>query len=145
MTDLVKKPVVKTLAKAKGRGSKAVAMHLSDDDTHFVGIGSLRVIISKDGKGWFAQGLEIDYGSGGKTIAKAKKNFEDGLRGTIKLHLDVHGGIKKLLQPAPQPVWKQLWGGRHYQHFQISRHDDIAKSLGFEAINYFEPRPEVTA
>jgi hypothetical protein len=135
----LKKTSVKTIAAAIGPGAKARAIHLSDEDSHLVGIGSLRVIICRDGSEWFAQGLEIDYAASGETVEHAKKNFQDGLKGTINLHLQVHGGIEKLLKMAPQRVWRQLWSGRHYQHTQVSIHDDISKTLGFEDIKYFEP------
>jgi len=142
---MTREPSVKTIATTKGHGSRAVALHLSDENTHVVGIGNLRVIISKDGKAWFAQGLEIDYAASGKTIEKTKKNFQDGLTATVRLHLQVHGGIDKLLRIAPQEVWKQLWGGRHFRHSQVSLHDDLSKTLGYEGINYFESSPEVEA
>jgi hypothetical protein len=138
-TGKMTKPSIKTLATAEGDGSDAVAVHVSDENIHLVGIGNLRVIISKDGTGWFAQGLEIDYAASGKTIASTKKNFQEGLKKTIDLHLQVHGGIDKLLKSAPQDVWEELWKGRHYKHTQVSVHDDIARQLGFDEIKYFEP------
>jgi hypothetical protein len=134
-----------TIAKARGAGSKALAVHKTDGETHLVGIGSLRVLICKDGNTWFAQGLEIDYAASGKTIAKAKTNFEVGLKGTIGLHVNVHGGIENFLKPAPASVWKQLWSDKHYEYSQVSIHEDVLEKLGFGAINYFEPTPEVAA
>lgn len=137
---------MKTIAKAHGKSSKAEAVHLTDGDTHIVGIGDLRVIICKDGNGWFAQGLEIDYAAGGKTIAEVKKNFADGLEGTINLHLQMKGDIEHLLKPAPPEVWKELHRtGRRFRYSQVSFHDDISRVLNFRGIEFFEQASEVAA
>jgi hypothetical protein len=144
MTEKVgKAPSIKTVAKAVGRGTEAKAFHLSDDESHCVGIGNLRVVITRDGKGWFAQGLEIDYAAGGPTLAKVKKNFERGLKGTINLHLQMYETIDKLLKPAPTSVWKRTyWAGghKHYAFSQISFHSDIPQ---LDRIVFYEPTPEV--
>jgi len=146
MTDnLVKKPSIKTLAKAVGPNTEAEAFHLSNDEAHCVGIGNLRVVICPDGKGWFAQGLEIDYAAGGPTLAKVKKNFEKGLRGTINLHLKMYETIDTLLKPAPHSVWKKTYwaeGHKHFKFSQISFHSDIPQ---LERIVFYEPSAEAVA
>lgn len=125
----------------------ATAIHETDGETHIVGIGNLRVIICKDGTGWFAQGLEIDYAASGESIADVKKNFQNGLRGTIDLHLKINGTIEKFLSPAPREVWKDLYwsNGRQYRFTQVSLHEDISKALGVRAIDFCEPDAEVAA
>jgi hypothetical protein len=146
MTEKVdKKPAIKTIAAAVGRGTKAKAFHLSDEESHCVGIGNLRVVITRDGKGWFAQGLEIDYAAAGPTLAKVKKNFEIGLKGTINLHLKMYETIDKLLKPAPTSVWKGTYwvaGHKQFTFSQISFHSDIPQ---LDRIVFFEPNPEVAA
>lgn len=142
---MVKQPVIKTLAAAVGPNAKAKAIHLSDDELHCVGIGKLQVIISRDGKGWFAQGLEIDYAVGGPSLAKVKKNFEKGLKGTIHLHLKMYETIDKLLKPAPQKVWKEnYWVPRSKQFTfsQVSFHSDIPQ---LDKIVFCEPSEGVLA
>jgi len=144
MTDkMVKPPKIKTLAKAVGPDTEAEAFHLSDDESHCVGIGNLQVVISRDGKGWLAQGLEIDYAAGGPTLAKVKKNFEKGLKGTINLHLKMYETIDTLLKPAPPSVWKgTYWAGKHYTFSQISFHSDIPQ---LKKIVFYEPSAEAVA
>ena len=48
-------------------------------------MGSLRVhVVFADGA-WFAQGLELDYASEGKTLAQVQEHFERGLKSTVLL------------------------------------------------------------
>lgn len=137
---IAKQPVIKTLAKAFGPDTKANAFHVSNDDLHCVGIGRLQVVISRDGKGWFAQGLEIDYAASGPTLSKVKKNFEKGLKGTIHLHLKLYETIDKLLSPAPKRVWKEVyWTDKQYTFTQVSFHTDIPK---LDKIVFYEPSAE---
>jgi predicted HicB family RNase H-like nuclease len=46
--------------------------------------GTLNVSIEKDGDGYFAQAIEIDYAGCGMTIEEAKKNFLEGLILTLQ-------------------------------------------------------------
>lgn len=125
---------------AKKDNLTATAIHATYDDTHFVGIGNLKVVICPDDNGWFAQGLEIDYSAGGSTIPQVKKNFEKGLKGTIDLHIKVHGNIEKLLVPAPPEIWKEFyWSGKQFRFTQVSLHDELAKSLSVKTIEFLEP------
>ncbi len=129
-------------AKAKGthKNVTATAIHGTDGETHIVGIGNLRVIICPDESGWFAQGLEIDYAAGGKTIPQVKENFEKGLKGTIGLHIQMYGNIEKFLTPAPPQIWKEFyWSGKQYRFTQVSLHDDLSKTLQVKAIEFLEP------
>lgn len=105
---------------------------------HLVGIGNLRVVIVKDDKHFFAQGLEIDYAEQGDSVEDVKKNFENGLRATIDQHLKINGTIKKLLRVAPPEVWADVLGDpsadRNF-YSQVSVHKMIEK-LPFEGIQY---------
>lgn len=87
----------------------AEAIHLSNGDQHIVGVKSLKVLLTKDGNSWFAQGLEIDYASFGKSVEDAKINFEKGLKSTIAEYLKLHGSIEKFLKPAPQDAWAEYY------------------------------------
>lgn len=126
----------------------ATAIHGTDGDTHIVGIGNLRVVICPDEDGWFAQGLEIDYAASGSTIPQVKKNFQTGLRGTINLHLQLYGNIESILTPAPSEIWKDVYwskSGKEYRFSQVSVHEDICKTLGVRAIDFYEPNAGVAA
>lgn len=90
----------------KPESTEVLHAHVGDD--HLVGVKALRVLLLKDGSGWFAQGLEIDYASSGGDLEEVKKNFETGLSLTIKEHLIMYGTIEKLLKIAPQEAWKEF-------------------------------------
>lgn len=139
-------PTLPVKAKGSKKNVAATAIHGTDGETHIVGIGNLRVVICPDEGGWFAQGLEIDYAAGGATIPEVKKNFEKGLKGTINLHLQMHGNIEHLLNPAPPPTWKEFyWSGKQYRFTQVSLHDDLSKTLKVKTIDFLEPLAEVAA
>jgi hypothetical protein len=118
-----------------------------DGKTHIVGIGTLKVVIVKDGaNSWFAQGLDIDYGASGGSIENVKENFENGLIATIDVHLKAHGNLLKLLKPAPQEIWLEMFYGplsgiktvQNSHYYQISVHspDEIKKFTLFQTIDY---------
>lgn len=116
------------------------AMHaLSGDGKHAVGIWDLHVHIVRDGDGWFAQGLEIDYGVQGDTVEEAKHNFEIGLEGTIDLHLKMEGDINGFLKFAPmaaiQEALQSRLNGAIKTYSQVSLHDGV-KRLPYDGISY---------
>jgi hypothetical protein len=132
----------------------ATAFHGQDQDGihHVVGIGDLRVVICRDGKFWFAQGLEIDYAAQGKNIQDVKKQFSDGLSATIEQHLQIYGNIERLLRIAPQEAWQGVLmsGGavaKRYSSlelFHVERRQvpqSIQAVFPFEGINFLEARP----
>ena len=85
------------------------AFHRKDEDgKHIIGIGSLRVMLVRDGKFWLAQGMEIDYAAQGLTIQDAKKQFEAGLAATIEEHVKIHENIDLMLNPVPAELWNEL-------------------------------------
>lgn len=99
------------MAKAKVRENKDAteAFHLAHEDgkQHIVGVKALHVLLTKDGDGWFAQGLEIDYAATGSSIDEVKENFAHGLALTVHEHLTIFGDIEKILVMAPQETWKE--------------------------------------
>ena len=126
--------------KSKGEmiTSSDVALHATAGATHVVGLGPMKVIVCNEDGEWFAQGLDIDYASSGKSFEEVKKNFETGLAATIDLHIKAYNGIKKFLRPAPQDVWEDLYavGGKTFDYTQITLHSDLSNALGYEQINY---------
>ena len=135
----------KTMATASPKSS-AVAVHGRDGATHVVGLGPIKVIVCEEGGSWFAQGLDIDYASSGGSFEEVKSNFENGLAGTIDLHIKAYNGLKKFLKPAPQDVWDELYavGGTTFDYTQISLHEDLSKALGYEQINYIKREAAAT-
>jgi hypothetical protein len=86
----------------KGKhGAKAVKTDLPDGEHHAVGISKLHVLVVPDGKGWFAQAFEIDYGVQGNSIEEVKKRFEEGLAATIQHNVDIFDTITNILHPNP--------------------------------------------
>jgi len=92
--------------KAKSKPVTA-ALHVQAGAKHVVGVKDLRVILTRDGNSWFAQGLEIDYAAAGASIEEAKENFGEGLGLTIIEHLTLNGNINKLLKIAPPEAWNE--------------------------------------
>jgi len=88
------------------QNKKTVATHMQRDDCHAVAAHALRVMITRDGSGWFAQGLEIDYAAGGNSIEDVKGRFQRGLEATIHEHLKVFGSIEHLMKLAPSEEWQ---------------------------------------
>jgi len=85
------------------------AFSVTDGKDHVAGIKSLHVMLLQDDGGWFAQGLEVDYASCGKTIDEAKDNFANGLVLTVCEHLTMHGNLDKVLVVAPQEAWEEYF------------------------------------
>jgi len=139
----------KTLATATPKSSDMSTLHHTDGNTHFVGIGPMKVIICHDDGAWFAQGVDIDYAANGTSLANVKQNFEVGLAGTIDLHIKLYGNLKKFLKHAPQEVWDELYAvGTHHSYTHVSFHDDLTKTLGltgYDGIGYVSRNEAVAA
>jgi hypothetical protein len=119
-----------------------------DGKINVVAVNALKVVIARDGAGWFAQGLDIDYAAGGSTPDVAKANFENGLVASIDLHLKAYNSISKLLKPAPQAVWQEMFYGpligqnttqaKNYHQISVHSPDQIKMFTFFQNIEYFE-------
>jgi len=135
----------------KAADRPAMAVHGSTKNHNVVGIGNLRVVVCVDDGIWFAQGLEIDYASQGKSLAEVQRNFEHGLRSTVGLHLQAFDTIEKLLVPAPREVWKEMMAEtRRFRFSQISVHeiepeDELSKLAPYTGIEYVHTTNEVAA
>jgi hypothetical protein len=79
-------------------GTKA-SVQSEDGEHHAIGISGLHVLVVPEGKGWFAQAFEIDYGVQGDTPDEVKTRFEKGLSATIHHNIDIFGGIENMLHP----------------------------------------------
>lgn len=85
------------------------AKNHKDGSTHMVGFLDLRVMLLEEDEVWYAQGLEIDYISQGRTKEEAMRTFEEGLAMTIKANLDHCGNVKGLLKPADNEAWTEFF------------------------------------
>ena len=69
----------------------------------------LRVYLGKEGKFWFAQGLDVDYVSQGKTKKEAQERFKSGLLLTIKHTKEIFGKVSDPVKTAaPLEVWTEF-------------------------------------
>lgn len=125
------------------------AIHAKKGDEHLFGVKALHVLIIKDGDGWFAQGLEIDYASAGSSVAEAKKTFETGLEKTVHEHLIMHGGIEKLLKVAPQEAWEEYNKTQpdclKTAYSAVQFHTVKNKTLPFTGIQFIEQIEQLAA
>lgn len=121
------------------RSGKATAGHEQSGDEHIVGFGNLRVVICQEGEQWFAQGLEIDYAADGTSLDDVKKNFEEGLAGTIHLHLKAYGNLKNLLKIAPPDAWEDWYKeAKKMRYSQVSIHDLFEEDETPEELPFFQ-------
>lgn len=131
------------------RQGAATVVQVSEGEDHVVGIGNLRVLITRDGAAWSAQGLEIDYTAQGDSVEEAKERFANGLRATVREHLRIVGTIEPLLQVAPSEFWREFFDlapkDERKRLAQISVHrietDDTLDSLPWNKIEYLEKLP----
>ena len=111
----------------------------------YTAYSALRVLITRDGDFFFAQGLEIDYGTQGKDLEDVKKNFEQGLSDTIGMHLEMYGDVDKFAKPAPIDIWARFltakpenkWVHGQAQKYKITT--DNLRNLPFEGLQFLEP------
>ena len=97
------------------------ATHVQIEDKHVVIVNDLHVLISGDDeKGWFAQGVEIDYSACGETLDAVKRNFSIGFEHTIKEHIKRNGNIESFLHYTPLDEIYALLGSKDYDFSNIS-------------------------
>ena len=138
------------MAKSGGEGKKeqAVSVSWTKDSAE---VKALHVMLLPDGHGWFAQGLEIDYASSGKTEEEARDNFVKGLGATLCENLVMYGHIKKVLAPASQEAWKEYYetppqgikrntlslkATFEMQHAEPEKIEEVEKAFPFNAIQF---------
>jgi hypothetical protein len=118
-------------------GTKA-SVQSEDGQQHAVGIWGLRVLVVPDGKGWFAQAFEIDYGVQGNTLEEVKARFESGLSATIHHNIDIFGGIENMLHPNQDwYLLKAQTEGEEYDYSCVEMHQVPPKfAKHFKFIHY---------
>jgi hypothetical protein len=128
-----------------------------------VAVHALRVLLSKDDDGWFAQGLEIDYASSGESLDEVKANFAHGLLLTVHEHLRMHGSIERLFKPGPSDSWAEYLTAQSkddcvkqkystIQFHDVSEHKALASEVSgrpvrfpFDTIHFIGREPEALA
>jgi len=111
-----------------------------------VEIKGLRVLITRDGEHWFAQGLEIDYSAYGATVDDVKDKFAEGLCRSLAANISAFGHTNNFVKIAPEEEWKRfLQGGA--EEFRLSMVRDIElpdnlpdPGLPFDSIHFYEPK-----
>ncbi len=123
---------------------KIVAAQLNMDNCHAVIVDTLRVLIEKDGAGWYAQGLEIDYAAGGSSIEDVKQRFQEGLIDTMHEHLRVYGSLTNMIHPAPKEEWEKYTTQKDQHTLTtvalVAREGALPEMLPYKEIAYLEPR-----
>ena len=95
--------------KAVGATALHASLKMKGGSAHIVGIGDLRVILSKEDGSWFAQALEIDYFAEGVSLEDVKKRFEDGLVLTIDENLPGLAAVSRPCSFRPQGECLRSW------------------------------------
>jgi len=98
---------------------KGRAAHVASGNQHSVILSNVRVVIVPDGDRWFAQGIDINYATGGATIRETQRNFEMGLSMTIRANLQRLGNIDRIMRTPDADVWMPLIL-KHGSHFDFS-------------------------
>jgi len=63
----------------------------------------LHVVLEKDGSGWHARGVELDYEAGGSTRRQTMDHFLSGLGATAVEHKKRGWGLRKLYRRRERP------------------------------------------
>jgi hypothetical protein len=95
----------------------------------------LRVYIIPDGRFWFAQGIEVDYGVQGDSVDEAKRYFEDGLERTVELNLERLGNVDGLSALESQRFMDELGDLARFR--LLSSTPKVDWALPFSAIDYY--------
>ena len=105
------------------------------------GFLALQVVLAKDGDGWVAQGIELDYAACGSSTDNVRDRFERGLRATIHAHLDRFGDLDRLFTPTPSETWMRLIAAEHQKRgSHVSPHRFFSPApLPFGKIVYLIP------
>lgn len=120
--------------------SSARAAHVASGSRHRVMLNDVRVVIVQDGDGWFAQGIDINYGTSGATIRQAQQNFEAGLSLTIKANLQRLGNIDRIMRTPEPSIWIPLiqQSGAQFDFSMTETHDVTDTELPYRRIHYIE-------
>lgn len=112
------------------KAGNAVALHVTDGDHDHTAFGQLRVLITREGGVWFAQGLEIDYAASGTSLEDVKDRFSRGFCMTVQAHLEQFGTIDKLLKFAPSEALEPFapqGGDVRMEHFSTVMEHEVCQ------------------
>ena len=120
---------------------------MSSPDLALVGIFDLQVVIARDGEGWVAQGLEVDYAVGGDSVEDVQARFGQGLRATVQAHLERFGHLENFIVPAVRDAWSSLLtGAQEWKYTHVSLHQlgiTERDSFPFRDIKFVIPNENV--
>lgn len=90
----------------------AALNQMNEGDLENILTSALRVYLTQDAEGWFAQSVDIDHFAAGATEAEVIENYLHSLSLTICGHLDKWQTIDRMMIPAPATVAIQAktWG-----------------------------------
>ena len=120
MRSKIRRPVKAKVSKASCGDTSALHVKTEDGD-NLIKIGNLRVVITRDGDRWIAQGLEIDYVAEGTSLRDVQTQFTAGLRLTIQEHCRIFGDVNRLLKVAPPAIWKEFMENARARQFTYSQ------------------------
>lgn len=95
-------------AQERKKHSAALALEGDGHGHCLIGLANLRVILFTEDLSWFAQGIDIDYLAEGSTEEEAKKNFEEGLCGTLHAYYSKYGTIRGRLRAASRQLVREV-------------------------------------
>jgi hypothetical protein len=126
-------------------GNKNLATK-ADEQKHVLAVEGLRVLITRDGDYWFAQGLEIDYAAAGASLEDVKDKFAEGLCLSLVENLRLYGDVKQFVKIAPEEEWnKLLRGGASQFDLSVKRIVELPSQLPetglpFDSIHFYQPK-----
>jgi hypothetical protein len=100
------------------------------------GLLGLRVAVVRDEEAWFAQGIDVDYFAQGQTPQEAEKNFAEGLRLMIKLHMNEFKNLQ-YLKPPPPAVSQEYAKMRFAKVEQLPLHAPGPAKVPYKTIKFF--------
>lgn len=74
---------------------------------------TVKVLFLQEGDYWVTQGLEYDVAAQGKTIAEAKKSFENTFLGQIVLDIKENRKPLEGISKAPEEFWNKFKEAKH--------------------------------
>jgi len=120
---------------------KSSVVHTKKGNDHTVVVNALRVLITEEPNGWFAQGVEVDYFASGETLEDVQRRFVSGLTASIVEHLQRYGDLQRLIKWAPANVRNKLKTGQYSNitPFPVGMNvDDARDAFPFNNLNFLK-------
>lgn len=117
-------------------GDTKMEQHASQEGLHKVIFSSLHVLMFHDAgtDSWFAQGLELDHFSQGKTKEQATQHFSETLAEMIGLHLTRYKTLEHMLKPAPAQVWGDAAKAQEKAELQLEAIYQVVKTPDLQSM-----------